>query len=29
MRNLALIGIGEGGLVMDDSGSTIAAERRR
>jgi hypothetical protein len=28
MRNLALIGIGEGGLVMDDSGSTIAAGRR-
>lgn len=28
MRNLALIGIGEGGLVMNDSGSTIAADRR-
>ncbi len=28
MRNFALIGIGEGGLVMNDSGSTIAAGRR-
>ncbi|MBX3090894.1 MAG: hypothetical protein KF801_00110 [Cryobacterium sp.] len=28
MRNLALIGIGEGGLVMNDSGSMIAAGRR-
>jgi Alpha/beta hydrolase len=28
MRNLALIGIGEGGLVMNDSGSMIAADRR-
>ena len=28
MRNLALIGIGEGGLVMGDSGSTIASGRR-
>ncbi len=28
MRNFALIGIGEGGLVMGDSGSTIAAGRR-
>lgn len=27
MRNLALIGIGEGGLVMDDSGTMIAAEQ--
>lgn len=28
MRNFALIGIGEGGLVMDDHGITIAAEQR-
>ncbi len=28
MRNFALIGIGEGGLVMGDTGSTIAAGRR-
>lgn len=28
MRNLALIGIGEGGLVMNDSGTTIAAAGR-
>lgn len=28
MRNFALIGIDEGGLVMNDSGSTIAAGRR-
>ncbi|TFB79266.1 hypothetical protein E3N84_03875 [Terrimesophilobacter mesophilus] len=28
MRNLALIGIDEGGLVMDDGGTMIAAERR-